>query len=400
MYRSPQEMQSFIRLLISRLEAVKTSLKQTEKGVDPIKFITKLYIKLGMSDLTDFKNFILDLKEFGTALRRQKVDNGEIARDYIGSLADFFEKWIKNCTQKSYFFSYNLHERKGKKSISLDIIALDPREIVIPILNTCYTCINLSGTANPYVYTNLIGIKNATKAFKALIADSPFKKEHIKALIIEGVDTRRANRNSMMYNKMVSKIEEVIDSTPSNIGIFCASYKIVDSLLEHGIEPMVKKNGKQLFIEEPGLSASDNALLVETFKSYAKKPYNGGVLLGVCGGRNSEGEDYPGDTMNSVIIAGFPYHLPSPRVDAKIGYYDQVFNNQGWDFAYLYPAIQRANQASGRPIRKIKDKGSIIFLDSRFKQKYKWISKWIQDEIEIVPDRKGIIAHILSKFWR
>ena len=400
MYRSPQEMQSFIRLLISRLEAVKTSLKQTEKGVDPIKFITKLYIKLGMSDLTDFKNFILDLKEFGTALRRQKVDNGEIARDYIGSLADFFEKWIKNCTQKSYFFSYNLHERKGKKSISLDIIALDPREIVIPILNTCYTCINLSGTANPYVYTNLIGIKNATKAFKALIADSPFKKEHIKALIIEGVDTRRANRNSMMYNKMVSKIEEVIDSTPSNIGIFCASYKIVDSLLEHGIEPMVKKNGKQLFIEEPGLSASDNALLVETFKSYAKKPYNGGVLLGVCGGRNSEGEDYPGDTMNSVIIAGFPYHLPSPRVDAKIGYYDQVFNKQGWDFAYLYPAIQRANQASGRPIRKIKDKGSIIFLDSRFKQKYKWISKWIQDEIEIVPDRKGIIAHILSKFWR
>jgi DNA excision repair protein ERCC-2 len=198
---------------------------------------------------------------------------------------------------------------------------------------------------------------------------------------------------------MLSKIGEVIEATPANIGIFCASYKIVDALLRNGIEPIVTKHNKQLFIEEPGLSASENALLVDDFKSYAKKPYNGAVLLGVCGGRNSEGEDYPGDTMNSVIIAGFPYHLPSPRVDAKIAYYDEVFNKEGWNFAYLYPAIQRANQASGRPIRKLKDKGSIIFLDVRFKQKYKWISEWIRNEIEIVADREGAIRELLTKFW-
>lgn len=400
MYRSPQEMQSFVRMLMSNLERVKNFQKQTEKGINAVKLITKLYTKLGKSDLQEFKNFILDLKEFGISIHQQRVDNGEIARDYIGSLVEFFLKWIKVCTLNNYFFSYNLHERKGKKSVSLDIIALDPREITVPVLNSCYTCVNLSGTANPYVYANLIGIKSAYKAFKGIIANSPFKKEHIKALITEGVDTKRANRNSFMYHKMLSKIEEVIKSTPANIGIFCASYKIVDALLEHGIEPIVKKHDKQLFIEEPGLTASENALLVEDFKSYAKKPYNGAVLLGVCGGRNSEGEDYPGDTMNSVIVAGFPYHLPSPRVDAKISYYDDVFNKEGWNFAYLYPAIQRANQASGRPIRKLKDKGSIIFLDVRFKQKYKWISEWIRNEIEIIPDREGILTNLLSNFWK
>ncbi|MHA2473146.1 MAG: helicase C-terminal domain-containing protein, partial [Promethearchaeota archaeon] len=128
---------------------------------------------------------------------------------------------------------------------------------------------------------------------------------------------------------------------------------------------------------------------------------NGGaVLLGVCGGRNSEGEDYPGDYMNSVIIAGFPYHLPTPRVEAKIQYYDKVFSNQGWNFAYLYPAIQRANQASGRPIRKISDKGAIIFMDSRFKTKYKWISEWVRDELEIIPDKPEALIRNLTPFWK
>jgi Rad3-related DNA helicase len=103
--------------------------------------------------------------------------------------------------------------------------------------------------------------------------------------------------------------------------------------------------------------------------------------------------------MNSVIIAGYPYHLPSPRVNAKINYYDKVFAKQGWDFAYLYPAAQRANQASGRPIRKIKDKGAIIFMDSRFKQKHKWISDWIRSEIEIVQDHDGEILKNLTLFW-
>ena len=125
----------------------------------------------------------------------------------------------------------------------------------------------------------------------------------------------------------------------------------------------------------------------------------GAVLLGVCGGRNSEGEDYPGDYMNSVVIAGFPYHLPTPRVEAKINYYDKVFNRQGWNFTYLYPAIQRANQASGRPIRKITDKGAIIFMDSRFKAKYKWISEWVREELEIIPDKPNALIQNLNSFW-
>jgi len=398
MYRSPILMQSFVKILLNQLNEKKINLRFKEKAVQPDKQLQSIYKKLGFQDLNGFKNFVEDLHDFSVSIHEEKLANGEISRDFVGSLAEFWLKWLKTYTLDNYFFCYNIKEIKGKRSISLEIVALDPREIAIPILKKGYTCLNLSGTVNPYVYNNLMGLNECGKSYKGIIADSPFSKKNIKAIIIDGVDTKRDNRHPDMYKKMIGKINEVLTCTPANVGIFCASYKILKGLLGNGIEIVAKKNNRKLFIEEPGLSASENAILVDDFKSMASN--SGAVLLGVCGGRNSEGEDYPGDFMNSVIIAGFPYHLPTPRVEAKIKYYDKVFKRQGWNFAYLYPAVQRANQASGRPIRKISDKGAIIFMDSRFKAKYKWISEWIRKELKIIPDKPNAIIQNLSPFWQ
>ena len=397
MYRSPILMQSFVQLLLDHLKVKKNNLRVKEKAIEPDKFLISIYKKLGFSDLNGFKNFIEELYDFSASIHEEKLANGEISRDFVGVLAEFWFKWLKTYALDNYFFCYNIKESKGKRLISLEIVALDPREIAIPILKKVYTCLNLSGTVNPFVYNNLMGLNECGKSYKGIIAESPFNNKNIKAIITEGVDTKRDSRNPTMFKKMIEKIDEVLQSTPANIGIFCASYKIIEGLLTNGIEIVVKKNEKKLFIEEQGLSASENALLIDNFKSMASN--GGAVLLGVCGGRNSEGEDYPGNFMNSVIIAGFPYHLPTPRVEAKIKYYDKVFNRQGWNFAYLYPAVQRANQASGRPIRKISDKGAIIFMDSRFRAKNKWISEWIRKELEIIPDSPNVIFHNLSTFW-
>jgi DNA excision repair protein ERCC-2 len=399
-YRSTNDMQRFVKSLLNHLDKKKKTLKDFEKEIDAEKLLTQVYTMMRFSTLNEFTNFITTLQDFSVSVHEEKLANGEISRDFLGSLAEFWSKWIKCYLLENYFFCYNIKQNKGKSAISMEIVALDPREIAIPILRECYTSVHLSGTVNPFVYNNLMGLQNSGKGYKGIVADSPFLKKNIKAVITEGVDTRGKNRNAPMFKKMLSKIDEVLYCTPANVGIFCASYKILDELVKNGIESITIKNDKQLFVEEPGLSASENAYLVNDFKSMATSSRNGAVLLGVCGGRNSEGEDYPGDLMNSVIIAGFPYHLPTPRVEAKIEYYDKVFNNQGWNFAYLYPAVQRANQASGRPIRKIQDKGAIIFMDWRFEQKAKWISEWIRKEIEIIPDKPNALLQNLNSFWK
>jgi len=399
MYRSPGDMQRFVNSLLNHFARKKKTLSEFEKEIDAEKFLTQVYTMMRFSNLNEFRNFITDLQDFSVSVHEEKVANGEISRDFLGPLAEFWIKWIKCYLLDNYFFCYNKKTIKGKSAISIEIVALDPREIVIPVLKECYTSVHLSGTVNPFVYNNLMGLQNSGKSYKGIVADSPFHKRNIKAVITEGVDTRGTNRNAPMFKKMLSKIHEVLSCTPANVGVFCASYKILNELINNGIETIAIKNDKQLFVEEPGLSASENAYLVNDFKSMATSNRNGAVLLGVCGGRNSEGEDYPGDHMNSVVIAGFPYHLPTPRVEAKIKYYDKVFNKQGWNFAYLYPAVQRANQASGRPIRKIKDKGAIIFMDSRFKQKSKWISEWIRRELKIIPDKPNALLQDLKSFW-
>ena len=399
MYRSPVLMQSFVKILIDLLEENKERLRIKEKAVNSYNMLENISKKLGFKDLTELKNFFTELYDFGFSITEEKLADGQVTRNYVGSLADFWLKWLNTYYLDNYFFSYTVRNSIGKKSISLEIVALDPREVTIPILQKGYTSLSLSGTVNPYVYNKLIGLNESSKKYKGIIAASPFKKENIKALIIKGINTKRDNRNPVLFNKMLLKIEEVLQCTPANVGIFCASYKIVNGLISAGINSIVKKCKKQLFIEDPSLSASENALMVNNFKAMALNEDMGGVLLGVCGGRNSEGEDYPGAFMNAVIIAGFPYHMPTPRVEAKIKYYDKVFNKQGWNFAYLYPAIQRANQASGRPIRKINDKGVIIFLDMRFIAKSKWISEWIRTELKIIPDKSNAIMDDLHHFW-
>ncbi len=399
MYRSPLLMQEFVELLASHLNKRKGNIQNSEEEINPEGFLNQIIKRLQLQSLTEFKNFIEEIHNFSVSIHEERIANGEISRDNVGSFADFWLKWINSYFLDNYFFCYNVIDSKKHQTISLEIVALDPREMVIPVLKEVYTSLNLSGTVNPNVYHNIMGLKQSGKDYEEINGGSPFNKENIKVLITEGVDTRGGNRNSEMYKKMILKIEEVIYSTPANVGIFCASYKILNSLHTSGISYLARKYNKKLFIEEPGLSASENALMVNDFKSLGSSPNNGAILLGVCGGRNSEGEDYPGNYMNSVIIAGFPYHLPTPRVKAKIAYYDVAFNGRGWDFAYLFPAIQRANQASGRPIRKIKDKGAIIFMDSRFKQKSNWISEWARNGLQIIPDEANAISNVLYPFW-
>jgi DNA excision repair protein ERCC-2 len=390
-------MQNFVSTLLDHLNERKTSLRLGEQALDPTKYLKTIFRELEITDLNEFKNLIEEIQEFGSSVHEVKNADGKISRDFLGTFAEFWGKWLKTYNRENYFFCFTNKLIKGKRSISLEIVALDPREIVIPILKSVFTSLSLSGTVNANVYNNLMGLNESGKTYSGIIAGTPFQKENIKAVIVEGVDTGRDNRTPEMFEKMISKINEVLVCTPANVGIFCASYQILKGLLSNGIEKIATRNNKRFFNEAPGLSASENNTMVDQYKSMASN--GGAVLLGVCGGRNSEGEDYPGDYMNSVVIAGIPYHLPTPRVNAKIKYYDKIFRRQGWNFAYLYPAIQRANQASGRPIRKITDKGAIVFLDSRFKAKNKWISEWIRDELEIIPDKPNALIQTLHPFW-
>ena len=399
----------FVQTVKSQLDKDKDTLNPGEIQIDSSKFLGTICTPLKIKGLEEFKSFLTELAEYNNSKKREKnynidekkdIDTIENANTYdcVKYLLKFWYHWVKNLNSDRYFFEYKITKKKGTKTISLEIVALEPREITYPIYSQCHSSLNLTGTVNANIFTKLTGMNVKNKEYSNLSAPSPFRSENMLALITEGVNTKAENRKPFTYQKMLSKMEEVIACTPRNLGIFCASYVILNDLIMYGLPPLVHKYRKKLFSEESNTTASKNALLLKSFKK-ASLTNNGAVLLGVCGGRNSEGEDYPGDFMNAVIVAGIPYHLPTPRLEAKIKYYDKVFNKQGWTYGYLFPAMQRANQAAGRPIRLETDRKAIVFMDDRFKERINWISDWIRKEIKVVPDVPNSIAKYLTYFW-
>jgi Rad3-related DNA helicase len=46
-----------------------------------------------------------------------------------------------------------------------------------------------------------------------------------------------------------------------------------------------------------------------------------------------------------------------------------MFGSQnGYDYTYLYPGLQKVVQAAGRVIRTVKDRGVVYLMDDRFQQ--------------------------------
>jgi len=382
--------------LINELEL---QVKNEEYPLDPDPILQRLSRDVRVDSIDELQDAILDLKAYGEGLLEEKISAGLNPIDFIGNVALFIEKLIHVRNNKGYFFCLVPKQLKnGEKTIQVEIVSLDPREIAKPLFTGCFSTCSCSGTLHAETYTKILGMNESDRKINTIEISSPFPKNHIKAILVDQLNTRYQNRDPATYSNMNELIMEVLSNTPKNIGIFCASYGILDGLAKNGLLDLIRLSGKEVFIEDADNSASDNAKMIESYKAAASR--RGAVLLGVCGGRNSEGEDFPGDFMNAVIIAGLPFHKPTPRLDAKIKYYDEVFGpGKGWNYAYLDPAIKRANQAAGRPIRKLEDKGAIILMDDRFNQYRHLLSKWFVQDMVIVPNKPKKIVEQLKSFF-
>jgi DNA excision repair protein ERCC-2 len=124
--------------------------------------------------------------------------------------------------------------------------------------------------------------------------------------------------------------------------------------------------------------------------------------MGVLGGRTSEGVDFPGNQMNAVIVVGVPYAEPTPRVKAQIDYYEKRFPKLGREYGYVLPALKKASQAAGRPIRTLEDRGAIVFLDYRYATSYckGFLPTWLTQGLKIVPEKNGALAAEIDCFFK
>jgi DNA excision repair protein ERCC-2 len=89
-------------------------------------------------------------------------------------------------------------------------------------------------------------------------------------------------------------------------------------------------------------------------------------------------------------------------VRAQINYFERLFPGFGREYGYVLPAMKKACQAAGRPIRTLEDRGAIIFLDYRFASDYcrSFIPPWIRDNLTVLPDEDCALARELRVFFK
>jgi len=341
--------------------------------------------------IKDFSHYMV---KRGEEIQKDKLNQGKPPRSFIHSCGVFVSNWINVRDRKDYcYFIERYITRGGVSSLRLNILDLDPRNITKQVFSSAYSITSMSGTLTPLnAFCDIIGMQN----YESKVFASPFKRSNILTLISKGVTTKSPYRNLEMYRKLVQKILEIVDVVPKNVAIFTVSYSVLEGLLSAGLQQVVKK---PLFVENKGSASSENDILVKSFKTLAKK--DGAVLLGVMGGRNAEGEDYPGDEMNTVVLVGIPYAKPMARVQAQVKYYADVFPGRGKYYGYYLPAHRKLNQAAGRAHRLLDDRACIIFLDYRVGQPFvkNNLSKWMTERLRILEDKEGNLKRSLKVFF-
>jgi DNA excision repair protein ERCC-2 len=267
--------------------------------------------------------------------------------------------------------------RGDRDVITLSYRCLDPSLVSKEVIKESNSMVMMSGTLTPMeMYKDTLGFDEA----ELIEFGSPFPKENRLNLLIPMTTTKFTERSEAQYQKIAEVCAELTSLIPGNIILFFPSYDIRDRVNRH----FTSLCRKSTFTEQPNLSKDEKKELLERFKKYSG---SGAVLLAAVAGSFGEGIDLPGEYLNAVVVVGLPLSVPDLETKALIKYYDELFS-KGWDYGYVFPAMNKVMQNAGRVIRSETDRGAVILLDERY--------SWHQYN-RCFPKEWGLVTTVLYK---
>ncbi|MDX1534194.1 MAG: ATP-dependent DNA helicase, partial [Thermoplasmata archaeon] len=241
---------------------------------------------------------------------------------------------------------------------SLRLAALDPRPATEEVFRRLHAALLMSGTLHPgRMYADLLGLEPRRTRIRTYPSDFP--PENRLLLVTPGLSLAFRRRPGA-FVPYAREIARLCGAIPGNVAAFFPSYEVAlqvgEALRSFGLE-------KRVIWERRGQSKAAKEGLVRRLQS---ERGGGCLLMAVQAGSLSEGIDYPGNVLQGVIVAGLSVSPPDLHTEALRGYYVHRFGRgRAYDYAYLYPALNRAIQCAGRCIRGSEDVAAVVILDAR-----------------------------------
>lgn len=350
-------------------------LKRECEHYQILKSVSHIALKL-MNVLSKLEDYLEECKD--AEKKKQVLDFYFAVRSFLN---------IHDIMDENYVIFSEMME-DGRFQIKL--FCVNPAVNLQNYLEQGNSTIFFSATLLPvHYYKKLLSVE---KDDYAVYAHSSFPQENKFLFIGTDVSTRYTRRGESTYQRFARYIAVMAEQKKGNYMAFFPSYRFLEEVhtcflecVDHEVDSICQVSY---------MNEEQREEFLEEFEQEREKSL---VAFCVMGGIFSEGIDLTDDKLIGAVIAG----TGLPQVCTEREILKQYFNAadmDGFDYAYLYPGMNKVLQSAGRVIRTESDRGVILLLDDRFRaMRYRKVfpREWQQYQLGSVKN----LEQEIRTFW-
>ena len=283
------------------------------------------------------------------------------AQEVVDGILDFYFKVrdflnISELVDDNYVV-YTAFDENGR--FYMKLFCVNPAENLQKCLDKGNSTVFFSATLLPLQYYRKM-LSTRSENF-GMYVESPFEQKKRCLMICRDVSSKYTRRGYEEYRKIAEYIARMSWQKKGNYMVFFPSYRLMEDVYQV-YQNEFSVSWVRCISQHASMTELEREEFLEEFTEKTEE-----TLVGFCvmGGIFSEGIDLIGNRLIGAAVVGTG--LPQVNCEREIlkGYYDEK-GEQGFDYAYRYPGMNKVLQAAGRVIRTKEDTGAILLMDERF----------------------------------
>ncbi len=263
------------------------------------------------------------------------------------------EQWDDN-------YRLQLTRDDGKQSLCITLNCLDPAPLLAAKHERVHATIAFSATLSPLPWSRAaLGLDEQAVCSRA---PSPFDASQLRVWLATHIDTRYQQREHSLPD-LARLLRQWLALTPGNCIVYFPSYRYLQDCLRllqaAGSPPLAR----EVWVQARQQDEREREQLLELLAQREDV-----AAFCILGGVFGEGIDLPGELLRSVVVVGLG--MPQVNRDTRqLQEWNQARYGAGFEYTFLYPGMQKVDQAVGRVVRRLEDSGSALLIDPRYRQR-------------------------------
>ena len=257
---------------------------------------------------------------------------------------------------QAYDDSYMCCYERQARDLKVKLFCINPSGQLGEALNRCKAAVFFSATMTPLSYFKKMFGCHAAAVYRQF--PSPFASDNLGLFICDRVSTYFKQRERTAPD-VIRTASTLIRRKKGNYLLYFPSYDYMHLVYEGFMKVCPKV---ETIRQNSDMSETDRSAFLDRFAHDNPETLVGFAVLG---GIFGEGIDLVGERLSGAMIVGVGLPGISFERDLIREYYEATLG-AGFEFAYMYPGINRVLQAAGRVIRSELDRGVVLLVDKRF----------------------------------